>query len=205
MPSSRPRRHVTTRVYRTVNDELADRTREVWDDEEDIQAAAAKLGYDRDSLEADSGPLMSDVNEWYVEQKYPKEGYLAQLELRFVPGKGYGLFATKPIPQGSVLAVCLPLAWVSGPAGRPPPLEALVGLLRGSRFSAQQRRVLASLASSPELDEAHEAWQQQRQREVLQVGPPGEEGGVFVCGMGGVGKGLFVCVRGARGNACALR
>ena len=157
-------------MYKTRNHDLADRTREVWDDEEDVQAAAAKLGYDKDSLEADSGPLLSDVNEWYVEQKLPKSGYLAQLELRFIPGKGYGLVATHDIPQGSVLAVCLPLAWVSGPAGQPPPLEALVALLRSSRFSAQQRRVLGSLCSSPELDQVHEEMMQQRQRELQQVG-----------------------------------
>lgn len=91
-------------MYRTVNDELADVAREVWDDEEDVQAAAAKLGYDKDTLEADSGPLITEVNEWYVEQKYPKEGFLGQVELRYIPGKGYGLVATSNIAQVGVKA-----------------------------------------------------------------------------------------------------
>lgn len=163
------RRHVVARMYKAINDELADRTREVWDDEEDVQAAAAQLGYDKDSLAADSGPLMSTVNQWYVEQQFPKEGFLAQLELRFVPGQGYGLYATQAIPSGTVLAVCLPLAWVSGPPGQPPPLESLVALLRSSRFSAQQRRVLGSLCSSPDLDAAHEEAMIQQQQELQQV------------------------------------
>lgn len=90
---------VVARIYKNANHELADVTREVWDDEEDVQAAAAKLGYDRDSLEADSGPLVSDINEWYVEQRYPDQGHLGQLELRFIPGKGYGLVATQNISQ----------------------------------------------------------------------------------------------------------
>lgn len=91
---------VVTRIYKSVNSELADVTREVWDDEEDVQAAAAKLGFDRDNLAADSRPLISDVNEWYVEQKKgPTEGYLGQLELRYIPGKGYGLVATQDIAQ----------------------------------------------------------------------------------------------------------
>lgn len=173
-------------IYRTVNDELADVTREVWDDEEDVAAAAAQLGFDRDSSAAEAGPLMSEVNEWYVEKQYPKESYLGQLELRFVPGRGYGLYATQHIPQGSVVAVALPLAWVAGPPGAPPPLESLVALLRGGGggggggrdsssssssvvWTAQQRRVLASLCSSPELDGSHQAGLEAQQQEMQQV------------------------------------
>jgi hypothetical protein len=224
-------------MYKSANDQLADVTREVWDDVEDVEAAVAKLGYDRDSLQADSGPLITDVNEWYVEQKHPTEGFLGQLELRYIPGKGYGLVATADIAQvgwlgvwvclqqayisrrsaaaalgcvaasagqasclhaaslpllmfdpctnhlllhlhkyphtntqGKLVAVCLPLAWVSGPAGQPPPLESLVGLLRSSCFTAQQRRVLASLCSSPDLDQSHEAAVMARQQQLQQVG-----------------------------------
>lgn len=103
---------VVTRIYKSINSELADVTREVWDDEEDVQAAAAKLGFDRDNLAADSGPLISDVNEWYVEQKKgPSEGYLGQLELRYIPGKGYGLVATQDIAQ--VIRMCV-VVWVGG-------------------------------------------------------------------------------------------
>lgn len=69
-----------------------------------------------------------------------------------------------------MLAVCLPLAWVSGPAGQPPPLEALVGLLRNSTFSAKQRRVLASMCSSPDLDQTHNATVMARQQQLQQVG-----------------------------------
>lgn len=71
--------------------------------------------------------------------------------------------------QGTLLAVCLPLAWVSGPAGQPPPLESLVGLLRSSSFTAQQRRVLASLCSSSDLDQSHEASVVTRQQQLQQV------------------------------------
>jgi hypothetical protein len=69
-----------------ASSELADRVREVWDDEEDVAAAVSRLGYDRDSLAAESGPLLAEVNELYVEQRYPQEGFLAQLELRYMPG-----------------------------------------------------------------------------------------------------------------------
>jgi hypothetical protein len=50
-------------------------------------------------------------------------------------------------------------------------LEALVGLLRSTPFTAQQRRVFASMCSSPDLDDAHEgavtARQQQLQQDVM--------------------------------------
>lgn len=169
---SKTRRGVVARVYSPMlDDDLADRTREVWDDEEDIMATAEKLGYNRTNSAADSGPLITDVNEWYTEQqKRPKESFLGQVELRYIPGKGYGLVATHDVHAGTVLAVCLPLAWVSGPPGQPPPLEALVRLLKSSSFTAQQRRVLASLCSSPDLDGGHEADVMQRQQELQQVG-----------------------------------
>lgn len=67
-----------------------------------------------------------------------------------------------------MLAVCPPLAWVSGPAGQPPPLEALVGLLRSAPFTAQQRRVFASMCSSPDLDQSHEGAVMAQQQQQLQ-------------------------------------
>lgn len=168
--ASRTRHGVVTRAYSDmIKEDLAERTREVWDDEEDIMATAEKLGYNRTSSRAESGPLISEINAYYAEQKYPKESYLGQVELRYMPGKGYGLVATHDIASGTVLAVCLPLAWVSGPPGQPPPLEALVRLLKSSRFTAQQRRVLGSMCSSPDLDVAHEGTVMQRHEELQQV------------------------------------
>jgi hypothetical protein len=92
--SSSTRTHTTLRAFSSTAtgssrqpSDAADRVREVWDDEEDVAAAASRLGYDRDSSAADSGPLISEVNRMYVEQQqYPQEGWLGPLELRYIPG-----------------------------------------------------------------------------------------------------------------------
>lgn len=66
---------------------LADVVREVWDDEDDVAAAAARLGYDQPGLPAETGPLIGDVNELYVEGgRAPPEAWLGALELRHLPG-----------------------------------------------------------------------------------------------------------------------
>lgn len=87
-------------------------------------------------------------------------------------GKGYGLVATRDISKGTLLAVCEPLAWVSGAPGTPPKLDTLIQHMKASNFTDQQLNVLLSLCSLPDLDLTHEQ-QQQRQREpdrLLQAG-----------------------------------
>jgi hypothetical protein len=79
-------RDVAVRMYRKANDDLAERTREVWDDEEDIQAAVQRMGLDKQQQAGDSGPLLSEVNKLYVTKDFPKAYIAQQLELRYMEG-----------------------------------------------------------------------------------------------------------------------
>jgi hypothetical protein len=83
-------------------------------------------------------------------------------------GKGYGLVAAQPIQKGQLLAVCPPLAWVSGAPGQPPRLEQLIRHISNSCYNNIQTDVLQSLCSLPALDEEHAQRQQQRQQQVQQ-------------------------------------
>jgi hypothetical protein len=73
-------------MYRNINDELAERTREVWDDEEDIQAAVQRMGLDKQQQPGESGPLLSEINKLYVTKNFPKAYVAQQVELRYMEG-----------------------------------------------------------------------------------------------------------------------
>jgi hypothetical protein len=79
-------RYVAARMYRNINDELAERTREVWDDEEDIQAAVQRMGLDKKQQPGESGPLLSEINKLYVTKNFPKAYVAQQVELRYMEG-----------------------------------------------------------------------------------------------------------------------
>lgn len=72
-------------AVRPRNYELADRTKEYWDDEEDIQAAVERLGINKVQQGQDSSPLLSQVNQMYLKKTFA-EGFLGSLELRYFEG-----------------------------------------------------------------------------------------------------------------------
>ncbi|KAF6263189.1 hypothetical protein COO60DRAFT_1635410 [Scenedesmus sp. NREL 46B-D3] len=127
-------------MYRKINDDLAERTREVWDDEEDIQAAVERMGLDKQQHVGDSGPLLSEVNKLYVTKDFSQAYIAQQLELRYM----------------------------EGPPGQPPRLEQLIRHVSNSCYNASQTAVLQSLCSLPALDEEHAQRQQRRQQQVQQ-------------------------------------
>lgn len=73
-------------VYQGSRNDLAERTKEVWDDEEDVQEAVRRLIPKQSSAdEQGQGLLYTAINELYIKQKFP-EGYLGPLELRYNEG-----------------------------------------------------------------------------------------------------------------------
>ncbi|KAF8072524.1 hypothetical protein HT031_000184 [Scenedesmus sp. PABB004] len=144
------------RALRGASDGLADVTREVWDDEEDVGEAVRRLGLDRGVADGEPRMLLSEANRLYVQQAFP-QAHVDQLELHWAPGRGYGVVAARDIAKGTLLAACPPLAWVAGAPGRPPRLEALMQHLAGVELTPRQRDVLHSLCSLPVLDAEHEA------------------------------------------------
>lgn len=77
---------MAARMYRQINDDLAERTREVWDDEEDIQAAVQRMGLGKQQQAGESGPLLTEVNKLYVSKDFPQAHIAQQLELRYMEG-----------------------------------------------------------------------------------------------------------------------
>lgn len=67
------------------NTDLADRTVEYWDDEEDVQQAVDRLGLNDVQQGQDSNPLLSTVNKMYLKKTLP-DGFLGSLNLQYIPG-----------------------------------------------------------------------------------------------------------------------
>jgi hypothetical protein len=80
----------------------------------------------------------------YATQQLP-DTFLGPVELAAVPGRGWGLVATTLIQPGDPILISPPLAVVSGPPGRPPPADALVGIVGAARWLAPSRRLFEAL------------------------------------------------------------
>lgn len=79
-------RCVPLRVVKSRSPEIADRTKEYWDDEEDIEAAVERLGINKVQQGQESSPLHSKVNKMYLTKTFA-DGFLGPLELRLIEGK----------------------------------------------------------------------------------------------------------------------
>lgn len=78
-------RFVPIRAVRSSNPELADRTKEYWDDEEDIHEAVERLGINKVQQGQDSTPLLSKVNQMYLKKTFA-DGFIGPLEIRHIQG-----------------------------------------------------------------------------------------------------------------------